>query len=429
MKCISFLIILIFSFSSCKTDRKPIVTEIFIDSVLTNYTIPVSVKNNEADIQFWEQRISSQTPDYSNKMNYAAALVTRFHLLGNIQDLKKSDSILQTLFADYNEKEVGPIFSLVSHSILQHRFKEADSLLNMAKLMGLKRYNAEASSFDVNFELGNIWLANVNLRNLQSENDFGYQFRKSKMMHYNGNLDSSIIAMQKAFENSGQKEGLKFASLSNLGDLYIHAGKMEKAYQCFETCIKDNPADMHSLIGMGWIALVKDKNEKLAENIFKFVASKSFSPEALYKMILAAEQKKDTLTQIKYANKFADIVSDPIYGNMYHKYLIQLYTGILQSPDKAELIASKELQNRATPQTYAWYVWTLVCNNKKEEAYQVYTKHVSGKPLEGLELYWMGKLMQSLNKKYNAKQFFDAATLNIYDLTPSITNELLILSK
>jgi hypothetical protein len=39
---------------------------------------------------------------------------------------------------------------------------------------------------------------------------------------------------------------------------------------------------------------------------------------------------------------------------MYHKYLVELYTGILNSPAKALAIAEKEIDNRATPQTYAW---------------------------------------------------------------------------
>src|SRR5438093_12554285 len=109
---------------------------------------------------------------------------------------------------------------------------------------------------------------------------------------------------------------------------------------------------------------------------------------------------------------------------MYNKYLIDLYTGILHDPAKAEAIAKKELENRNTPQTYAWYVWSLFANNKKEEAYNTYEKFVSGKPLEGLELYWMGKLMQGLNKGYNAQQFFKAAEKNKYDLSPNKAKDL-----
>ena len=127
---------------------------------------------------------------------------------------------------------------------------------------------------------------------------------------------------------------------------------------------------------------------------------------------------------MKYAGEFASIVSEPVYGNMYNKYLIELYTGILNDPAKAETIAAKELLNRFTPQTYAWYVWALYSNNNIAEAERAFQEHVSGKPLEGLELYWMGKFMQVQKRGYNAQQFFKAANKNPYDLSPGMVKDL-----
>jgi tetratricopeptide (TPR) repeat protein len=424
MKRIFFSLIIISLLASCKNNIKPIVSAAFVDSLIINYTTPQAIKTNEADLQFWKNRILPNTADYTNTSKYAAALIGRFHLLGDIIDIKTSDSLLQKLANDFNGKEVGPYFSLVGHYILEHRFKEADSIFQIAKAIGIKKYESSATAFDVNFELGRISLAKTDLRNIQSENDYGYQFRKSKMMHYNGELDSSVKAMQKAVENAGQEEGLKLTALSNVGDLYIHAGKLDKAYDCYLQCVKANPADLHSIMGIGWVALVKDNNDSLTEKIFHFVATKTKSPDALFKLIAVAEQRGDSVLQLQYAKAFEQKASDSLYGNMYNKYLLQLYTGILNTPDKAELITKQELLNRSTPQTYAWYAWALLSNNKKDEAYVVYQKNISGKPLEGLELYWMGKLMQALNKGYNAKQFFEEAGKNIYDLSPAIQKEL-----
>jgi tetratricopeptide (TPR) repeat protein len=101
-----------------------------------------------------------------------------------------------------------------------------------------------------------------------------------------------------------------------------------------------------------------------------------------------------------------------------------LYTESLKNPIKAEAIAKEELQNRKTPQTYSWYAYTLFKNNKIEEANTIYKKYISGKPLEALELYYMGKLMQANNKGYNAKEYFKAAKENIYDLSPTIASDL-----
>jgi tetratricopeptide (TPR) repeat protein len=177
-------------------------------------------------------------------------------------------------------------------------------------------------------------------------------------------------------------------------------------------------------MGLGWIALVHDKNNPLAEKIFAFVSTKTKSPEPLYKMVHAAEAKEDTNMQKKYAAAFETKVTDPLYGNMYNKYLIDLFTGILNKPALAEALAEKELQNRATAQTYTWYAYSLLKNNKPDEAFKIYQQHISGKPLEALELYWVGKLMQGLNKNYNAIGFFKAAYKNRFDLSPAKAKDL-----
>jgi tetratricopeptide (TPR) repeat protein len=230
--------------------------------------------------------------------------------------------------------------------------------------------------------------------------------------------------MQTAVTLAGNDMNLKLAALSNVGDLYIHSGQMDKAYHCFIDCIKMNAADLHSIMGIGWIALVHDKNDTLAEKIFSFVQSKTKSPEPIFKLTQVAEQRGDVALQKKFATEFERLVTDTLYGGMYNKFLIQLYTGILNDPAKALVIAKQELNNRSTPQTYAWNVWALLCNNKKEEAYELYQKKVSGKPLESLELYWMGKLMQSFNKGFNATQYFKEAEKNINDLSPAVQADL-----
>jgi hypothetical protein len=172
-------------------------------------------------------------------------------------------------------------------------------------------------------------------------------------------------------------------------------------------------------MGLGWIALVHDRDDRLAERVFRFASVRNGLPDPLFKLAQVAAYRRDTAGQWEWADSFMRRATAPVYGRMYNKYLIQLYTGILHRPDLAEAIARDELNNRATPQTYAWYVWTLLANNKKEAAYRVYQQHVSGQPLEGLELYWMGRLMEALDKNYNARQFYSAADLTPYDLDPT----------
>ena len=411
-------------FISCSHSKKNIVDPVFIDSFINNYKTPVSITANATDIDFWKTRINPNNPGITNETRYASALASRFNLLGDIHDLLLSDSILVKTDSIYNHREPGPLLALVSHAIMQHKFRIADSILEVAKRIGLKKYESITASFDVDFELGRYDLASSELNNIRSDDDYGYNFRKSKLAHYKGNIDTAISAMLKAFDLSESIISLKQAALSNAADLYLHSGKFKEAYNLYHQSILMNGADNHSLLGIGWIVLVHDKNDSLAERLFQFVHSKTKAADPVFKLIQVGDARNDSLLERLYAADFTRQVTNPVYGGMYNKYLIELYTGILEDPAEAELLARTELNNRATPQTYAWYAWSLFANNKKDEAYKVFLQYVSGKPLESLELYWMGKMMLGLGKGYNAQQFFKAANDNRYDLSPSLSKDL-----
>jgi hypothetical protein len=408
----------------CSRQKKSIISEIYIDSLIKNYQLPEFVRHNDSSMQFWRNRIRPDRPGLVSESKYAGTLSMRFHLFGDIRDINRADSTIRKVDSDFNHKEAQADLALIGYSILQHRFREADNYLEKAKQTGLKKYDLLTSSFDVDFELGRYFNASNELKELQSSSDYGYFFRLSKMHHLNGLLDSSIHAMLKAASLEDGSPYLEQVALSNAADLYIHAGEPGKAADLYRKCICINSADFHSITGLGWIALVNDQNDSLAEKIFAFVQSKNKLPDALYKLTQMAEARGNVEEEKRWAGIFESMATDSLYGNMYCKYLIELYTSILHEPSRAEQIAKKELENRSTPQTYTWYAWSLFSNNKKKEAYEQYEKNISGKPLEGLELYWMGKLMQGLNKGYNAQAFYKAAYLNKYDLSPAILNDL-----
>lgn len=373
---------------------------------------------------FWRSRINPKLPGFISESKYAGALALRFHLFGDINDIRMADSVIRKEDQDFNYKEAAANLTLARYAIMQHRFKEADTYLETAKAIGLKKYDQLTASFDVDFELGKYSNSITELEQLKSRDDYGYFFRRSKMDHLNGLLDSSIHAMLKAAASEENSDFLEQVALANAGDLYIHAGELQKAADLYMQCIRINSADFHSIMGLGWIALVHDKNDSLAERIFDFVHAKNKLPDALFKLTQMADGRGDLGLENKYAREFEAKATDSVYGPMYNKYMIELYTGILKDPAKAEIISKKELYNRATPQTYAWYVWSLFSNNKKQDAYTQFQQFVSGRPLEGLELYWMGKMMQGLNKGYNAQKFFEAAYKNKYDLSPGIVRDL-----
>jgi hypothetical protein len=409
--------------TSCNHEKKIIVESTYIDSLINNYTAP-AIATNAEDLKFWHDRIDTTHPGFTNELKYSSTLAARFALKGDIHDLKASDSVLRVVARTYNNKEPAPFAGLVPRLISQHKFNEADSFLTKAKQIGIRSYDAAAYTFDVNFELGRYLYAEENLKTIRSKDDYGYLFRLSKLEHYRGNLDSAVSDMLKAAQFAGNNPILIVAALSNAADLLVHQGRLREAYNLYKKSISTSSSDLHSLTGIGWIALVHDKNDSLARKIFLFVESKTMASDPLLKLSQAAELNNDSASMKKYAQQFVDVTSDSLYGTMNSKYLIELYTGILNDPLKAEAVAKNEIEHRATPQTYAWYVWCLYFNNKKDEAYKAYEDHVSGKPLEGLELFWMGKMMKGLGKGYNAQEFFKAADKNRYDLSPSMMKNL-----
>ncbi len=424
MKKIITAVVFLVIFNSCSNKNKPVVDNIFIDSLLDHYSKSTAQNLNEQNVIFWKNRLGAAPDGFVEMQQYAGTLAGMFHLYGDINDLKTADSILHWLNILFKEKEAGIARTLAGYAITQHRFTEASDYVQQALAIGSEKYVSQLLNFDVAFELGNIQLANDILKSIKSTNEYGYFFRLSKYEHFRGELDSAIAAMNKAAELAGNNISLRQTAISNTADLYMHAADAKRANELYMQSIKLEASDLHSIMGIGWLALVHDKNDSLAERIFKFVQTKTKSPEVLLKLAMVAEQRGDSIAEKKYAHEFVQKISDTAYGNMYNKYLIDLFSNFLNEPAKAVAISEKELKNRATPQTYSWYVWSLFKNNQKDKALQYYDKYVSGKPLEGLELYYMGKMMKVLNKGYNADQYFNAAYKNRYDLSPAKQKDL-----
>ncbi|SEP40263.1 hypothetical protein [Mucilaginibacter sp. OK283] len=421
MKIFFPLIAVTLVFSSCK--RQPLVGKIYLDSLINHYTIPAAVADNNTDMKFWQRRIDPKNQQNTSEARYAATLIMRFHHFGDINDARSADSIYRSISNTYRHKLASADLALVAAAMLQHRFSSAQLLLDSAKMLGIKNYTSNNVSFDVSFELGHYNEAKFYLAQLKPFKDYNYYFRRAKYDHLLGMTDSALSAINKAVALA-KGPYLKDIALSNQGDLYLHTGDLEKALSAYKECVRINSVDFHSILGIGWIALVHDHDPVAANRLFNFVLSHNKLPDPLFKMYQAAQQSGNKSMQKKYAAAFVHAATDPRYGMMYNKYLIEIYTGILHQPNEAEKLARAELLNRATPQTYAWLAYALFKNNKKNEAYRVYEQYVAGRPLEGLELFYIGSLLKGMGKGYDANKYLNAALQNKYDLSPEMAATL-----
>jgi len=417
-------IAILFTAAGCKNNSKPLVDAGYLDTIMIRYQQSANIRTSQDNLEFWEHKMDSLPDNFVNGPEYASALISRFRLSGNIDDLIKADSLISQSNHSNQEKEAGIFRSLASLSLLQHRFADADSFYKRAFLIEGKTYPNYFLAFDVDFERGDVGTAKSMLSFLKKGNSYGYLFRRSKYEHAEGSLDSSISLMLQAADRAGNNKYLRQTALSNAGDLFLHAADPKEALAKFQESLNIDGSDLHSITGIGWIALMHDKNYALAEKIFQFVREHQQSPDILLKLQQLAEAKKDSTASLKYAEEFASKASREKYGLMYTKYLVDLYTDVLKSPRLAINIVEKDLINRPNPQVYAWYVWSLYCNGQLEKAEDMYRKSVSGRPLEGLELYYMGMYMKGTGKNYNAQQFFKAAYKNRYDLSPAKLEEV-----
>ncbi len=418
LKRITLLILIALSlaFVCCKS-RSPIVETSFTDSLMDHYSPSTMETVTNGDFSFWKKRLDSMPLSGSTALQYASALVGQFHLYGDITNLLAADSIYRARNLAEKGQDPGLLRSLSALSITRHRFPDAKVYSQEALALGSEKYASTLLYFDALFESGQYALAEKALNTVRATNQYGYFFRASKYWHWKANFDSAVHNMLKAAELSGGGM-LKQTALTNAADLYLHEGELEKAYTIYKESLQANAADFHSLQGMGRIALLHDDRVATAKKLFAFIQAHTKSPDALFYLCWAAEAAKDSLAQRQYAEAFVARASDPVYGNMYNKYLIQICTGILHNYPKALAIAEREIANRFTPQTNAWYVWCLHLAGQPDRANEVYKQYVSGKPLEALDLYWMGQYMKANGKGYNALAFFKAAAKNKYDLSP-----------
>lgn len=277
--------LLLLSCSSCRQHSQNLVDGRFTDSLISHYAPSPAEKLNAAELDFWQRRLDSSAGAATPAARVAGALSQRFHLYGDIRDLLAADSMLSALSSAAKGREAGLLRSLAANAITRHRFQQADSLVRTALVLGAERYNSLLMQFDTRFELGDYVVAGNTLSTCAATNEYGYFFRMAKWMHFKGKTDSAVFYLQQALRWTGTSNGLKQAALSNLGDLYMHEGRMKEAADNYMQSVRIDAADWRSLQGLGRIALLNDGHPDVAERIFGFIRQRIKLPDAAYNFI------------------------------------------------------------------------------------------------------------------------------------------------
>lgn len=413
---------------SCKTKtEKPIlVTDI------KDYNHYLQVEDNEIldaaqqDYIFWEKKLEKEPDQFPYLAKAAASQSLLFNETGKIEHLINAEKKLVAANEATRYNNSGYLRSLARNYISQHRFKEALILLEKAEILGDRLKSTQKMLFDVHLELGNVAEAKHYLSKIENFKDFDFLIRLSKWSDHNGDLDKAIFYLEKATEKveTSKNKGLMQWAYTNLADYYGHAGRIEASYNHYLKALALNPNDAYAKKGIAWILYSHEKNADEALRILDAVTENYHAPD--YHLLKAeiADFKKDTHLKAKEIALYKQKISNPQYGDMYNKYNILLFAENKAETADALRIATKEIENRPTAQSYDLLAWTYYNHGDVKEALNVVENHVAGHTFEPEVLYHMAEIYKANGKLNKTKDLKKELLESSFELGPLTTETI-----
>jgi tetratricopeptide (TPR) repeat protein len=130
------------------------------------------------------------------------------------------------------------------------------------------------------------------------------------------------------------------------------------------------------------------------------------------------EWEGDTEMKKEYLHRFIQEVETPGHGDMYNKYLIQLYTEEVKDLDKALQLAEKEIEHRATPETYDWLAWVYFNKGNKRQAYAIANNYVYKRNFEPDALLHTALIFSNAGKKDKGKKMLEECRKSAFEMGP-----------
>lgn len=373
----------------------------------------------DQEIALWKGRLQATPDDMIAQSKIAGLLTRRFPYSGNILEIHRADSLYQIVNRINHINSSATWRSLAANSITQHRFRQAQQYIDSALVLGDDKFLTVLMEFDVAMELGNRYRAKKALNRLADKKSFDYLIRAAKYKdHAEGNPDAAIALMEQAYETIKNNPVLAVWTRANLGDMYGHANRYEKAYQCYLTVLATDPACYHALKGIAWLAFSHDKDVINARKILHYLQQQHPVPD--YDLLLAeiATYEKDVIARQHYEQQFLLATRDTLYGDMYNKYLFSLQVEEPGSAPRAMQIAQREVQNRPTPEAFSWLARAYCEQGAIDKALETARIYVENKCFEPDALYNLGLVYKAGGRKKMAKQYLREAQNSAYELGP-----------
>jgi len=386
MKKLLLILGIVFLISCQNETEKKITDKADYDKYL-GVTNSSYAKNLEAK-EFWSGRLDEDTTGVGELGKLSGAYSSIFETTGDVANLHNVEQIAKRGMQISAHNKDGFARILAHNYISQHRFKEAKQILDSSYAGVSNKHETELMLFDVNMELGNYEEAKKYLEKVKDNKDYHYLIRLAKWSDHRGDLDSAIKYIEQARDiaESGDVEGLKVWAYTNLGDYYGHAGRIEDAYNMYLKTLEIQSDNAYAKKGIAWILYSKENNTAEANRILDSIMINHKAPDYYLLKSEMAAFNGNTAESEALKNKYISLVENPAYGNMYNAYLIELYADS-KDPDKAVALATREVANRATPETYHLLAYAQLKAGMEQAALKTIQEHVEGKTSEPMALY------------------------------------------
>ncbi len=420
-KIITVLIITVFF--GCQEKPKKITDSKDYDPYLITNNNP-SKEKLQKEFEFWQKKFNNDSTHLMEMSRLSGIHAGMFGITGDISELKTSEKLMKKSHDVSARNKDSYLRSLAHNYVSQHRFKEAQVLLDSAYTYPDNHKETEMMLFDVAMELGEYDRADTLLGNIKDPKDFNYLIRLAKWSDHNGNLDAAIKYMEQAKQIAEERDnkGLKLWVYSNIGDFYGHAGRIQDSYDSYLKTLAIEPDNHYVKKQLAWMVYSSEKNTKEANRILDSVMVNHKAPDYYLLKGQMAEFDGNASEADKEYSKFIKATENPDYGGMYNTYLIDLYAN--REPQKALKLAQKEITNRATPETYQLLAYSQFKTGDKETALKTIEEHVEGKTSEPKALFHAALIYKANGMDDKVKSLKEELMGAFYELGPVKAKEI-----
>lgn len=374
------------------------------------------------ELKFWSEKFEKTPSQYPYQAKMAGAHSSLFSQTGSIGHLNEAYKLYQEINKKTNNTQPSYLRALARNCISQHKFREAYSALKIAEKRGDQLRSTQKMLFDVCLELGSKTEAREYLDKIATKKDFDYNIRLAKWSDHEGDLDQTIVLMEKALADAKEKnnEGLILWSVTNLGDYYGHAGRIEDSYKQYLSALSIDPNNTYALKGIAWIAFSNDKNTAESKRILKALQKRRSNPD--YDLLLAeiaAFENQENLER-EFTDAFIAKIKDNRYGDMYNTYLAE----VEENPESIKTIALTEIENRPTPQSYALLAWAHYKNKEYKKAFEIIEDKVKDQTFEPAAQYKMAVIYKANNLNARTEALKAELGGSSYELGPVMEKKI-----